>query len=36
MQALIGILFCVLLGVMVKVQGWFALLRLLRIVSGVF
>jgi len=28
MQALIGILFCVLLGVMVKVQGWFALLWL--------
>ena len=28
MQALIGILFCVLLGVMVKMQGWFALLWL--------
>ena len=28
MQALIGILFCVLLGVTVKMQGWFALLWL--------
>ena len=31
MQALIGILFCVLLGVMVKVQGWFASLAATRL-----